>query len=135
MRSSATSVRGSVPPDSDFISMVGAESAGLCTKHLSRFIRGLCRSRRSPGGFRNRIRFDIPGESATQGKGQRVGAVRGEVRGANKGECAERLQQLLDKDFEGWSVSPGTRSKRELKTLMKQDPETGEWVLSYRAHT
>jgi hypothetical protein len=64
-----------------------------------------------------------------------VGGVLGEVRGKNKGECAARFLELRDEQFEGFTFSPSTRSKRTLKTLMEQDPETGEWVLTYHAHT
>ena len=64
-----------------------------------------------------------------------MGGITGEVRGQNKGECAERFQELLDEQLVGWSVWPSTRSKRELKALMEQDPNTGEWVLLDRAHT
>ena len=64
-----------------------------------------------------------------------MGGVRGEVRGQNKGECVDRFQELLQEELEGWSVWPSTRSRRELKKLMEQDSEPGEWVLRYYAHT
>lgn len=64
-----------------------------------------------------------------------MGGSTDEVRGQNKGECAERFQQLLDDQLDGWDVRPDTRSKRALKALMVQDPDTGEWVLHYHAHT
>lgn len=64
-----------------------------------------------------------------------MGGMHGEIRGLNKGECAELFLELRDGTLKHWSIDPNTRSKRELKTMMEQDPDTGEWVLAYYAHT
>ena len=54
-----------------------------------------------------------------------MGSCQGEVRGQNKGECAERFLELLNAELDGWDVQPKTRSKRELKRMMVEDPDTG----------
>ena len=65
-----------------------------------------------------------------------MGGTGGEVRGKNKGECVERFLELRNSEtFDGWSWEPWTRSKRDLKKLTEQDPQTGEWVLKWHAHS
>ena len=58
-----------------------------------------------------------------------MGGMHGEIRGLNKGECAELFLELRDGTLKHWSIDPNTRSKRELKTMMEQDPDTGERTL------
>ena len=53
----------------------------------------------------------------------------GEVRGRTKFEVYERYQELMQDD--SWDWHP--RNKKDAKKLMVRDPDTEEWVLSYRA--
>ena len=64
-----------------------------------------------------------------------MGGRYGEVHSLNKGECAELFLELRDETLKDWSVHPNTRSKRELKKMMEQDPNTSEWVLEHCVHT
>ncbi len=65
-----------------------------------------------------------------------MGGTSGEVRGRSKidaylkyaGEVEGFGDTFQDHD-------PDPRDKKLCKRLMVQDPETGEWVLSYRLHT
>lgn len=65
-----------------------------------------------------------------------MGGLRGEVRGRSKiGAYVSYVKQI-----ERWggtfnSHDPDGKKKKLCKSLMEQDPETGEWVLRYHFHT
>jgi len=65
-----------------------------------------------------------------------MGGASGEVRGKSKAEVY-RKYALLCSDMDGIMDDqiPDAKYKKRCKSLMKQDPETGEWVLPYRLHT
>jgi len=65
-----------------------------------------------------------------------MGGLSGEVRGKSK------IEAYLNyvKEIERWggamnSHEPDAEYKKVCKSLTKQDPETGEWVLRYHFHS
>jgi hypothetical protein len=65
-----------------------------------------------------------------------MGGFRDQVRGKSK------IEAYLNyvREIERWgdtmnSHEPDAKYKKVCKSLMKQDPETGEWVLRYHFHT
>jgi len=65
-----------------------------------------------------------------------MGGMSGEVRAQSKAETYIKYVE----EVEGFGDTfqehrPDPKYKKECKRLMMQDPETGEWVLSYHLHT
>ena len=59
-----------------------------------------------------------------------------EVRGPSKIETYLKYGELVDGYGETFqSHIPNPKHKKLCKSLMKQDSETGEWVLRFRLHT
>ena len=63
-----------------------------------------------------------------------MGGVINEVRGSSKIETYLKYAELVDGYGETFQ-SHNPKYKKLCKNLMKQDPETGEWVLVFRLHT
>ncbi len=59
----------------------------------------------------------------------------GEVRGKSKGETYQRYLELVNSVQEIFQEFPDSQYKKRCKELMMQDPQSGEWVLSYHLHT
>ena len=51
-----------------------------------------------------------------------MGGMHGEIRGLNKGECAELFLELRDGTLKHWSIDPNTRSKRWPIDLLPATP-------------
>lgn len=65
-----------------------------------------------------------------------MGGTVGEVRGQSKIEVYERYVDLVEHVGDTFGDRyPDPAYKKFTKRQMEQDPETGEWVLSYRLHT
>ena len=65
-----------------------------------------------------------------------MGGVINEVRESSKSETYRKYAELVDGYGETFqSHNPDPKYKKRCKSLMKQDSETGEWVLRYRLHT
>lgn len=65
-----------------------------------------------------------------------MGGMINEVRGSSKIETYLKYAELVDGYGETFqSHNPDPKYKKRCKSLMKQDSETGEWVLRYRLHT
>ena len=65
-----------------------------------------------------------------------MGGMTGEVRGQSKIETY--LKYVAEVEGFGdmfQEHDPDPRNKKKCKSLMVQDPETGEWVLRYHLHT
>ncbi len=65
-----------------------------------------------------------------------MGGLSGEVRGKSKIETYlnyVRLIEGLGANFN--DHQPDAKHKKVCKSMMTQDPETGEWVLRYYFHT
>jgi len=65
-----------------------------------------------------------------------MGGLSGEVRGRSKGETyAKYLEEVLAAQEVFGDIKPDANYKKWCKSRMKQDLETGEWVLSFHFHT
>ncbi len=65
-----------------------------------------------------------------------MGGTVGEVRGQSKIETYEKYADLVEHVGDTFADRyPDPAYKKFTKRQMVQDPETGEWVLSYRLHT
>ena len=65
-----------------------------------------------------------------------MGGMISEVRGSCKIETYLKYAELVDGYGETFqSHNPNPEYKKLCKSLMKQDSETGEWVLQFRLHT
>lgn len=60
-----------------------------------------------------------------------MGGVTLEVRGKNKGQTFARFLEKA-KDNPLPDIYPDPKNKKMCKRMMKQDPETGDWVLLFR---
>ena len=65
-----------------------------------------------------------------------MGGMTDEVRGPAKIETYLKYAELVDGYGDTFqSHNPDPKNKKLCKSLMEQDPETGEWVLSFHLHT
>ena len=65
-----------------------------------------------------------------------MGGMTNEVRGSSKIETYLKYAGLVDGYGETFQFhNPDSKNKKLCKSLMKQDSETGEWVLPFRLHT
>jgi hypothetical protein len=65
-----------------------------------------------------------------------MGGLNGEIRGKSKIEVYLKYKEQVEKreaTFE--DQHPDPKFKKLCKSLMFQDPSTGEWVLNYHLHT
>ena len=63
-----------------------------------------------------------------------MGGAIGEVHGRSKTETYLEYEALTERGPEGnWDPDPA--AKKECKRQMRKDPDTDEWILSYRFHT
>jgi len=62
-----------------------------------------------------------------------VGGASGKVSGKKKIDVYLEYQEITDNWY--GSVDPDPKNKKFCKSLMKLDPETGDWVLHYHLHT
>lgn len=65
-----------------------------------------------------------------------MGGMINEVRGSSKIETYLKYAELVEGYGETFQChNPDPKYKKLCKSLMKQDPDTGEWVLVSRLHT
>lgn len=65
-----------------------------------------------------------------------MGGTSGEVRGKSKPEVYAKYAQMAVESYDTFGdQTPVAKNKKVCKSLMEQDPETGEWVLRYHWHT
>ncbi len=65
-----------------------------------------------------------------------MGGMNGEVRGQSKAEAYVKYVEAVDGFGDTFGDRcPDPKYKKECKSLMVQDSETGEWVLHYHLHT
>jgi hypothetical protein len=62
-----------------------------------------------------------------------VAGINGEIRGKSKAEVYRKYAAAVDGQGANFlDHNPDAKLKKVCKSLMRQDPETGEWVLRYR---
>ena len=62
-----------------------------------------------------------------------VGGMNSEIRGKSKAGAYRKYAAAVDREGQNFlDHNPDAKHKKLCKSLMQQDPETGEWVLRYR---
>ena len=64
-----------------------------------------------------------------------MGALRGMVRGTSKAKAYQEYADLIEAHGDTFLDHRPPKNKKLCKSLMHQDPDTGDWILDYRLHT
>jgi hypothetical protein len=65
-----------------------------------------------------------------------MGGMSGEVRGKSKPEVYGKYAKMCVESYDTFGdQNPDAKFKKKCKSLMVQDPVTGEWVLRFHWHT